>query len=58
MKYKNTILLIFILTLLLLMTKIETTDVNRDGKTDMKDLVIIKKKIMEETEEKYERNKN
>ena len=58
MKYKNTILLIFILTLLLLMTKIETTDVNRDGKTDMKDLVIVKKKIMEETEEKYERNKN
>lgn len=32
----------------------DRTDVNRDGTTDMKDLVIVKKKIMEMESEIYE----
>jgi len=50
LKLSLLITILFLEIIILFCTKSETTDVNRDGKTDIKDLLIVKKKIVEETE--------
>jgi len=50
LKFSLLITILLLEIVVLFKFRYENTDVNRDGKTDIKDLLIVKKKIVEETE--------